>query len=296
MVRISMMLIAAALAAGARGAFEDGEKRLLHGEPPPHTVGMFRPFVLPGEISADDGFVEFRKGHGIAVWCPERLVRESSPKVAAARRFMETPFVPIGPVSVAYVGDETGEAVLSDLGVPHWTCRPENVWELSLRQVVVLGPGTAERFRSDAQVKALKDRIAARTLVVLPGADLALLPFGIAREMAELPPDGAGVRVPNLPLFMGIERDFRSFLDHAKGVKCPVVADGPAWMVATSPACIAHVKNRDVSIILLNIAPTSVPAAARPALTRVWCTILANINVESGTMLPALGKGNQERE
>jgi len=64
------------------------------------------------------------------------------------------------------------------------------------------------------------------------------------------------------------------------------VAKGPGWTQATKPACFALVKNRDHSIVVLNVAPSSVPEAARPALTRVWCTMLANINIDTGHGLP----------
>ena len=56
----------------------------------------------------------------------------------------------------------------------------------------------------------------------------------------------------------------------------------PHIVQTTSPACFAHVKNRGQSIVVFNVAPSDVPAAARDPLTRVWCTILANLNIESG--------------
>ena len=85
--------------------------------------------------------------------------------------------------------------------------------------------------------------------------------------------------MPALPVFAGVQRDFRDFLRLAPGQECDVVSGGPAWMLASSPACFAQVKDRSHSIILLTVAPNDVPEAARPALTRLWCTILANLNV-----------------
>ena len=57
-------------------------------------------------------------------------------------------------------------------------------------------------------------------------------------------------------------------------------------MLATSPVCFAHLKNGSQSVIVMAVAPRDVPAAARPALTRVWCTILANLNVETPARTP----------
>lgn len=92
--------------------------------------------------------------------------------------------------------------------------------------------------------------------------------------------------VPELPVFAGIRRDFEEFLRLAGGCECDVVAGGPAWMLATSPACFAHLKNGSQSVIVMAVAPRDVPAAARAALTRVWCTILANLNVETPARTP----------
>ncbi len=92
--------------------------------------------------------------------------------------------------------------------------------------------------------------------------------------------------VPELPVFAGIRRDFEEFLRLAGGCECDVVASGPAWMLATSPACFAHLKNGSQSVIVMAVAPRDVPAAARTALTRVWCTILANLNVETPARTP----------
>ena len=101
----------------------------------------------------------------------------------------------------------------------------------------------------------------------------------------------SGPSVPDLPVFAGIRRDFEEFLHLAGGRECDVVAGGPAWMLATAPACFAHVKNGSQSIVVMTVAPEDVPAPARAALVRVWCTILANLNVET----PARTPDGQER-
>ena len=129
------------------------------------------------------------------------------------------------------------------------------------------------------------DGKAGGTVLVLPGADLALLPLPVSRK--DEPLDAKDATVPDLPVFSGTAGDFREFLDRAKGTSAPVVAKGPGWTKATKPACFALVKNRDQSIVILNLAPSSVPEAARPALTRVWCTMLANMNIDTGDEIPA---------
>ena len=103
--------------------------------------------------------------------------------------------------------------------------------------------------------------------------------FREARRGRRPPPPNPPV--PDLPVFAGIRRDFGEFLRLADGHGCDVVAGGPAWMLATSPACFAHVKNGNSSIVVLAVAPGDVPEPARPALARVWCTILANLDVET---------------
>ena len=275
---IPALLAVCALAAAPSGA---GEKRLVIGDPPPHTTGAYRPFIIPGEIEESDGLVELRHGRDITVWCPEGVARDKPDKAAAAKRFVESPFLPIGPVSVGYVGNAAGEALLTSLGVRYKAYDPTNPWDLGGNQVqvIVLGPGTADRLKNPAQEKALREQLSKRTLLVLPGADLSLLPFGLERGKTTLRgADAAGATVPDLPVFAGIRRDFEEFLRLADGQECDIVAGGPAWMLATSPACFAHVKNRSVSIVILAVAPESVPESARPSLTRIWCTLLANLN------------------
>ena len=267
----AVMLISAAY--GGEG------KRLVIGDPPPHMTGAFRPFSIPGEIDAADGFVELRQGRTITVWCPEDVAQKSSDKVAAARRFVESPFLPIGSVSVAYVGDAGGAQTLEALGV-RFTAHSANSLPASAQtQVIVLGPGAERGLRTPEEGKAFREKLVSRTVIALPGTDLSLLPFGLARERATL--RVTDMAVPDLPVFAGIKRDFEQFLRLADGTACDVVAGGPAWMLAARPACIAHVKNGNMSAIVLTVAPGDIPEPARAALTRVWCTILANLNVET---------------
>ena len=272
--------IAVALSAAASGeGVANGAKSLVIGDPPPHVTGAFRPFAIPGEIDVADGFVELRQGRAITVWCPEDVARKSPDKVAAARRFVDSPFLPVGSVSVAYVGDAGGARTLEALGVRFTT---HSAWSLpssAQTQVIVLGPGAARDLRTPEEGKAFRERLASRTVIVLPGADLSLLPFGLSRERTTLRATDAAM--PDLPVFAGLKRDFGEFLRLADGTVCDVVAGGPAWMLAASPACLAHVKNGNMSAIVLTVAPGDVPAAAHAALSRVWCTILANLNVET---------------
>lgn len=275
-----LLAVAALLSVSPLLAAEEGSKRLVIGDVPPHTVGAYRPFTIPGEIKESDGMVERRKGREIVIWCPESLANSKPKKVAAAKRFVESPFLPIKSLSVGYVGGKAGEALLKELGVVYTTHAPSEAWKLAGYQMLVLGPGTAELFTQEKQKEYLRKMLASRKLLVLPGADLSLLPFGLTRASAAL--SAAAAAVPDLPLFAGIRKDFEDFNAKAKGYSCPVSDKGPGWMQTTSPACFAHVKNRGQSIVVFNVAPSDVPAEARDPLTRVWCTILANLNIESG--------------
>ena len=82
-MRIATVAFLSMALLSAEAAFEDGEKRFIVGDVPEHTTGAYRPFTIPGEIAADDGMVEFRKGRGIAVWCPEKVAKESPRKAEA---------------------------------------------------------------------------------------------------------------------------------------------------------------------------------------------------------------------
>ena len=274
------VLAAAAVALASVSAAD--VKRLVVGEPPPHETGAYRPFVIPGEIAEADGLVELRKGRSLTVWCPKKVADDFPLKLESARRFVESPFLPVGPVSASYVGNAAGENLLRSLGVPCMSCdlaSPRALGELQT-QIVVLGAGTAERLKTPAQVAALKKALSARPLVVLPGADLSLLPFGMSWKRVAVVDDAAkDATVPDLPVFAGIRRDFQDFLNLAAGQECDIVSGGPAWRLATSPACFVHVKNRNHSIIILAVGPETVPAVARSAITRILCSILANLNV-----------------
>ncbi len=280
-VRIILAVaIAVALSAVASGeGAANGTKRLVIGDPPPHETGAFRPFTIPGEIDESDGFIELRQSRSMTVWCPEGVAREKPDKVAAARRFIDSPFLPVGSVSVAYVGDAGGARALESLGVRFSTHGARSLPDPARTQVLVLGPGVERDLNTPAEEKTFRDWLASRTVVVLPGADLSFLPFGLSRERTTLRATDAAV--PDLPVFAGLKRDFLEFLRLANGTVCDVVAGGPAWMLAASPACLAHVKNGNMSAIVLTVAPDDVPEAARAALSRIWCTILANLNVET---------------
>ena len=259
-----------------------GTKRLIVGEVPAHTVGAYRPFTIPGEIEEVDGLVELREGRNITIWCPERVAQESPEKAAAAKRFVESKFVPIGSVTVGYVGNAAGAAIFRDLGVRFTTISPANLGGFDGVQVMALGPGTESLFRDAKRVSELKYWLGKKQLLILPGADLSLLPFTLTRKTEALPENADATTVPDLPLFAGTARDFGEFVSRAAGAKLPVMGNAPAWILATSPACFAHLKNKSGTMVLFNVAPADVPEAARPALTRVWCTMLANLNIESG--------------
>ncbi len=274
--------VLAALPALGDGMTEAPAKRLVIGDVPEHAVGGYRPFTIPGEIDEADGLTELRKGRTITIWCPERVASAAPEKLAAAKRFVESPVLPIGSGSVGYVGNSAGESILRDLGVRYTTCGPNNVYDLEKHQVIVLGPGTDAIVRDETRRGALKSQLASHLLLVLPGADLSLLPVGISQQTGAPLADFPATAVPDLPVFSGTSRDFRDFVALSRGTQLPVLDSAPAWTLATAPACIAHVKHRSHSIVVFAVSPQHVPETARPALTRVWCTILANLNIESG--------------
>ena len=277
LVVTSFLVALSAVASGEETA--NGAKRLVVGDPPPHTTGAFRPFVIPGEIEESDGFVELRQGRGMTVWCPGRAAQENPEKVAAARRFVDSLFLPVGSVSVAYFGETGGARVLESLGVQFKRHDARWLPSSAQTQLVVIGPGAGKSLKTPEEEKSFHEWLSSRTVLMLPGADLSILPFGLSTSRATL--KAADATVPDLPVFAGIGRDFGEFLRLADGAPCDVVAGGPAWMLAASPACLAHVKNRGVSIVILTVAPGDVPEPARAALSRIWCTILANLNVET---------------
>lgn len=275
---VSIAAVAAAFAGISPRAIAAEGKRLVVGEVPSHTVGAYRPFVIPGEIAESDGMVERRKGREIVVWCPERTSRSNPAALAAAKRFVESPFLPVGSIRIGYAGDAKGEALLKSLGVSYKAYGPNEVWQLGGMQMVALGPGTQELFRGD-RIATLKRILAEKPVLALPGADLALLPVAVGRARAK---PGAEAKVPKLPLFLGTSADFAEFASRSAGAELAVAEGGPAWIQSTSPACFAHIQNRDRFVALFCVAPSDVPESARPSLTRVWCTMLANLNIESG--------------
>ena len=274
----SMFALAAFAAFAAVAAFEDGEKLIFRGAVPPHETGTFRPFTLPGRIAEADGMVEYRRGHGLAVWCPEDA---DAGKVAALETFMAAPFRPIGPCRVGYVGGPEGERTLKELGVDCVTFGAANFHGVRSRQVVILGPG-AEKIVAAGKNRAIFDKLVPdRLTVVLPGTDLSLLPYGLRRTDESVPADVSAATLPDLPAFLGCGRHFRDFLAASKGRTYPAVAGGPAWAARAAPAYAVHVKHGSNSILILTVSPDAVPAAARAPLARLWCTMFANLNVAS---------------
>lgn len=272
--------IAVALFAVASGeGAANGAKRLVIGDPPPHKTGAFRPFAIPGKIDVADGFIELRQGRSMTVWCPESVEREKPDKVAAARRFIDSPFLPVGSVSVAYFGDAGGAQALESLGVRFTKHDARRLPPSAQTQLVVVGPGAEHGPQTPEQKRSFQEWLSSRTVVVLPGADLSLLPFGLSSGRAPLRAEEASV--PDLPVFAGIQRDFEEFLRLCAGRETDVVEGGPAWLLSARPACFAHLKTGSMSAIVLTVAPGDVPEPARAALSRIWCTILANLNVET---------------
>ena len=275
-----LIVLSAVAAAAACTASAASGKRLVMGDVPPHTVGAYRPFTIPGEIAESDGLVELRRGREITVWCPERTASAKPRVLAAARRIVDSPFVPIGSISVGYVGNAEGEAVLKGLGVRYDSYGPRDVWNLDGKRAIALGPGAKGMFADPKLLDVLRKKLASHPVVALPGADLSLLPFGV--EFGSAAAADGEAKVPDLPLFLGTGRDFGEFAAGARGVSLPVVAKGPAWMQATAPGCFAHIKNGNSSIVVFGVAPSAAPESVRPALIRVWCTMLANLNIETG--------------
>lgn len=276
----AIFAVCAFAALSASAAFEDGEKLIFRGKAPSYETGTFRPFTLPGRIVEADGMVEYRRGHGLAVWCPEDAGPE---KVAALERFMAAPFRPVGPCRVAYVGGPEGERILRGLGVRYVAFGASNLHGARSQQVLVLGPGAEKAVGEGKDRNRFAKLVADRLTVVLPGADLTMLPYGMERRDEPVPADCSRAAMPDLPAFLGCGRHFREFLAASGGRAYPAVAGGPNWAARSTPAYFAHVKHGCNSILVLNVAPDGVPEAARAPLSRLWCTMLANVNVASGS-------------
>lgn len=280
---IGKAVVAVALAAFAARADEYAFKREVACDAAPEwTTGAYRPFVMPGGPVESDGIVELRQGHTLTLYVPKALrARARTDEGAAARlrlfdRFLATPFVPVGSVRVGYAGGKRGAALLKRLGVAFSEVRPQNVWNVATRQVLVMGPDVAESFRTPRELEELRRHLSAlEAVVVMPGADLTLLPFPVRVETAK---PAARVVVPDMPLFLGIRQELAAVNARAKDL--PVLAGGPAWTVATTPAVCSLTMKGTLPIVVLTVGPGDVPGAARE-LSRLWCTLLANLNVET---------------
>lgn len=280
---IGKAVVAVALAAFAARADEYAFKREVACDAAPEwTTGAYRPFVMPGGPVESDGIVELRQGHTLTLYVPKALrARARTDEGAAARlrlfdRFLATPFVPVGSVRVGYAGGKRGAALLKRLGVAFSEVRPQNVWNVATRQVLVMGPDVAESFRTPRELEGLRHHLSAlEAVVVMPGADLTLLPFPVRVETAK---PAARVVVPDMPLFLGIRQELAAVNARAKDL--PVLAGGPAWTVATTPAVCSLTMKGTLPIVVLTVGPGDVPGAERE-LTRLWCMLLANLNVET---------------
>lgn len=280
---IGKAVVAVALAAFAARADEYAFKREVACDAAPEwTTGAYRPFVMPGGPVESDGIVELRQGHTLTLYVPKALrARARTDEGAAARlrlfdRFLATPFVPVGSVRVGYAGGKRGAALLKRLGVAFSEVRPQNVWNVATRQVLVMGPDVAESFRTPRELEGLRHHLSAlEAVVVMPGADLTLLPFPVRVETAK---PAARVVVPDMPLFLGIRQELAAVNARAKDL--PVLSGGPAWTVATTPAVCSLTMKGTLPIVVLTVGPGDVPGAERE-LTRLWCMLLANLNVET---------------
>ena len=280
---IGKAVVAVALAAFAARADEYAFKREVACDAAPEwTTGAYRPFVMPGGPVESDGIVELRQGHTLTLYVPKALrARARTDEGAAARlrlfdRFLATPFVPVGSVRVGYAGGKRGAALLKRLGVAFSEVRPQNVRNVATRQVLVMGPDVAESFRTPRELEGLRHHLSAlEAVVVMPGADLTLLPFPVRVETAK---PAARVVVPDMPLFLGIRQELAAVNARAKDL--PVLAGGPAWTVATTPAVCSLTMKGTLPIVVLTVGPGDVPGAERE-LTRLWCMLLANLNVET---------------
>ena len=280
---IGKAAVAVALAACVARADEYACKREVACEAVPEwTTGAYRPFVMPGGPVEADGIVELRQGHALTLYVPKALrARARTDGEVAARlrlfdRFLATPFVPVGSVRVGYAGGRKGAALLTRLGVAFSEVKPQNVWNVAMRQVLIVGPDVAEAFRTPRELEGLRKHLSAlEAVVMLPGADLTLLPFPVRVETAK---PVARVEVPDLPLFLGIRRELAAVNDRAKAL--PTLAGGLAWTVATTPAVCSLTMKGTLPIVVLTVGPGDVPGAERE-LSRLWCMLLANLNVET---------------
>lgn len=233
--------------------------------------GNFRTLVACGFDLASAALLEYRRAHGLALFCQLDVTARYGKDPAATHlvhnilRSMSSRFVPVGPQRACYLGDDAGAATLEKLGVAF--TRAPSPEAAAGAQVLLLGPGAVPPGR-EAALRACVARAGAA--VFLPGAPLDALPDAVRCEercvFRASPPAGE-------PLFAGIPQADLYFRTPRA---LPVYAGGPGWLAAASPALFGRLRN----CVLMPPAPERMEGPwSGEKMARVWSAILAELNV-----------------
>ena len=235
--------------------------------------GNFRTIVDCGFNLAYASLLEYRRNHGLVVFCQLDVTARYGKDPAATHlvhnllRNMGNRFVPVGPQRAGYVGDDKGAALLDRLGV---SCRRLQPWDLYGNagvQVLIVGAGPVAKDKEDA-LRQVVSRV--ETALFLPGAPLDLLP----EKVQATPRRVYRASAPeNEPAFAGIAA---ADLYFRTARTLPVYTGAPDWFAAAKPALMGRLGN----CILMPPAPESVDGLWNgEKLSRVWSTILNELNV-----------------
>ena len=238
--------------------------------------GNFRTIVDCGFNLAYASLLEYRRNHGLVVFCQLDVTARYGKDPAATHlvhnllRNMGNRFVPVGPQRAGYVGDDKGAALLDRLGV---SCRRLQPWDLYGNagvQVLIVGAGPVAKDKEDA-LRQVVSRV--ETALFLPGAPLDLLP----EKVQATPRRVYRASAPeNEPAFAGIAA---ADLYFRTAHTLPVYTGAPDWFAAAKPALMGRLGN----CILMPPAPESVDGLWNgEKLSRVWSSILTELNVGLG--------------
>ncbi len=270
------------------------------------SYGNFRTIVDCGFNLMFAALMELKQQHGHVLFCQLDVTSRYGKDPAVTLLVdnilteMATPFLPVNPQKVIYLGDRENEKILQKMGLVYEKKGGWTPGELAGYEVVILGrdgiqPSARENFRKEFAQKEKN-----RTILCLPGAPLDLLPVPLKKRRkpvfrVEIPKDD--------PMFSGVtEADL-----YFRTPKEMEVLETPDWSVRTNPAVIVrHDFQKGGAIVVLNLSPEMFDDTFwnKEKVSRVWSTIFSNMNLSLGrdlklftgrrmrhnTITPLLGK------
>ena len=251
------------------------------------SYGNFSTIVDCGFNLMFAALMELKQKHGHVLFCQLDVTSRYGKDPAATLLVdnilseMATPFLPVNPQKVIYLGDPENEKILKRMGVVYEKKGGWTPGELAGSEVVILGgnaiqPSARENFRKEFAKKEKN-----RMILCLPGAPLDLLPVPLKKEKAPV----FRVELPNGdPMFSGMtEADL-----YFRTPKEMEIVQTPAWTVKTNPAVIArHDFQQGGAIVVLNLSPEMFDNSFwnKEKVSRVWSTLFCNMNLPQGEKL-----------